>query len=146
MVEKNQMVEKTLIIGAGASGLSMGLFLRDSIVLERSHFIGGHSVSTIDDGWTFDRGPHIMFSKDKPVLNAMIGSLDGNVHECRRNNKIFVDDVLIHYPIENDLGSLSPRNRFQTVRDFVLAEFNKNSNSRNPENLEEWFVEYQRVR
>jgi len=41
-------------------------------VLEKRARIGGLSGSIIDQGFTFDAaGPHIMFSKNKDVLNLM---------------------------------------------------------------------------
>ena len=56
--------------------------------MEAASTPGGHAASFQLDGFTFDYGPHIMFSKHKDILAFMIESLGGNVHECRRNNKI----------------------------------------------------------
>ncbi|MBJ7609342.1 MAG: NAD(P)/FAD-dependent oxidoreductase [Candidatus Dormibacteraeota bacterium] len=37
----------------------------DYFVLEKAERAGGHAVSTSVDGWTFDRGPHIMSSRNQ---------------------------------------------------------------------------------
>ena len=98
---------KTAIIGAGASGLSLALMLDGEFtIFEQSGRTGGHCQATVRDGWTFDQGPHIMFSKNTDVLDFMIKSLGDNVHQSTRNNKVFVDRRMVKYPFENDLASL----------------------------------------
>jgi protoporphyrinogen oxidase len=129
----------TAIIGAGASGLSLALMLDgDVTIFEQSDRTGGHCHATIRDGWTFDRGPHIMFSRDRDVLDFMIASLGDNVHQSRRNNRVFVDGRMVKYPLENDLASLSLEARTRCLLDYL---FNDQSYlAENPSNLDEWFV------
>lgn len=129
---------KHLILGAGASGLSLGLLIPDAIVIDQSPSPGGHARSIIDDGWVFDRGPHIMFSREQLLLDLMVGSLGENVHQCKRNNIVCVNDKILRYPIENDLGSLEPGDTFNAVRDFIQARVNQLDRSE-VENLEQWF-------
>ena len=129
----------TAIIGAGASGLSLALMLDgDVTIFEQSDRTGGHCHATIRDGWTFDRGPHIMFSRDKDVLDFMIASLGDNIHQSRRNNRVFVDGRMVKYPLENDLASLDIDARARCLLDYLI-----NAQSRladHPSNLDEWFV------
>jgi protoporphyrinogen oxidase len=129
----------TAIIGAGASGLSLALMLDgDVTIFERSDRTGGHCHATIRDGWTFDRGPHIMFSRDQDVLDFMIASLGDNVHQSRRNNRVFVDGRMVKYPLENDLASLTLEARTRCLLDYL---FNQHAAlADNPSNLGEWFV------
>jgi protoporphyrinogen oxidase len=129
----------TAIIGAGASGLSLALMLDgDVTIFEQSDRTGGHCHATIRDGWTFDRGPHIMFSRDKDVLDFMIASLGGNVHQSRRNNRVFVDGRMVKYPLENDLASLDIEARARCLLDYLFNE--SASLAASPANLDEWFV------
>ena len=130
---------KTAIIGAGASGLSLALMLDDDVsIFEQADRTGGHCHATIRDGWTFDRGPHIMFSRDKDVLDFMIASLGDNVHLSRRNNRVFVDGRMVKYPLENDLASLTLETRARCLLDYL---FNERSHlAENPANLDDWFV------
>ncbi len=129
----------TAIIGAGASGLSLALMLDgDVTIFEQSECAGGHCHATIRDGWTFDRGPHIMFSRDQEVLDFMIASLGDNVHQSRRNNRVFVDGRMVKYPLENDLASLTLEARTRCLLGYL---FNDHSRlAENPSNLDEWFV------
>ena len=127
------------ILGAGPAGLSMALFLDGtSEVLEAADHPGGHAASFFDQGFTFDFGPHIMFSKNKPVLQFMIDSLDGNVHECRRKNVVSFRNRLVKYPFENALASLPLEDNLACLKGYVYnpykAKFPK------PANLREWLL------
>lgn len=124
------------ILGAGASGLSLAVLTDlDFLVLEKTDEPGGHAVSTSVDGWTFDRGPHIMFSRNPLLLECMVSSLGDNVHQCRRNNKVSVAGVLARYPIENDLGALPHPLRADALISLLDAQVRDGE----PRNLAEWF-------
>ncbi|MEO6858364.1 MAG: FAD-dependent oxidoreductase [Solirubrobacteraceae bacterium] len=125
------------ILGAGASGLSLALLTDlDHLVVEKAQRAGGHAVSTSIDGWTFDRGPHIMFSRNQLLLECMIGSLGDNVHRCRRNNAVAVAGVQARYPIENDLAALPHPLRADALISLLAAQ----AAGGDAHNLAEWFV------
>jgi len=96
------------ILGGGISGIALAAQLGEDVeVLEKRARIGGLCGSIIDQGFTFDAaGPHIMFSKNKEVLNLMVTTLGDNVQQRRRDNKIWFKGRLVKYPFENDLASL----------------------------------------
>lgn len=124
------------ILGAGASGLSLALLTdRQVLLLEGASAPGGHALSTSVDGWVFDRGPHIMFSRDQLLLDCMVGSLGDNVHRCRRNNKVAVAGALARYPLENDLAALPLPLRSEALISLVRAR----ASNRSASNLAEWF-------
>jgi len=130
---------RTGIIGAGVSGLSLGLLLDgDFEIFEAADDVGGHAASIVDHGWTFDRGPHIMFSKRADVLEFMIRSLRGNVHASRRNSKVCIDGHFAKYPIENDLAALPTELRNRCLLDFLFNEHRDMIGE--PRNLHEWFL------
>lgn len=133
------MPATTGILGAGVSGLSLALLLDDEYeIFEAMPHVGGHSSSIIRDGWTFDRGPHIMFSRNQDVLDFMIGSLRGNVHASRRNSKVCIDGHFAKYPIENDLGSLPKDLRDRCLLDFLFNDAGAAIDE--PVHLGEWFL------
>ena len=130
---------RTAVIGAGASGLSLALLLDgDVTVFESLSVSGGHCRAITVDGFTFDEGPHIMFSKDQRVLDFMINSLRGNVHQSRRNNRVCIDGAFVKYPIENDLAGLPTDHRNQCLLDFLFNEDERYA--QHADNLEEWFL------
>lgn len=127
------------ILGAGPAGLSMAMFLEGtSEVLEADNHPGGHASSFFEDGFTFDFGPHIMFSKNKNVLQFMVDSLEGNVHECRRKNVVSFKNRLVKYPFENALASLPLEDNLACLKGYVYNSYKEKYP--NPSNLREWLL------
>jgi len=127
------------ILGAGPAGLSMAMFLDGtSEVLEAADHPGGHAASFSEAGFTFDFGPHIMFSKNKPVLQFMIDSLEGNVHECRRKNVVSFRNRLVKYPFENALAALPLEDNLACLKGYVFNPYK--AQFPQPANLREWLL------
>ena len=125
-----------LILGGGISGIALAAHLDENVeVLEKRGRIGGLCGSIIDRGFTFDAaGPHIMFSKNKEVLALMVSVLGDNVHQRRRDNKIWFKSRLVKYPFENDLASLPPEDNFECIYGYLK---NPAADAK-PANLAEW--------
>src|SRR5689334_12535607 len=86
------------VLGGGISGIAFAAYLGhdDVEILEKRERTGGLCSTVIEDGFTFDAaGPHIMFSKNKDVLGKMVDALGANVHQKRRENKIWFRDRLV---------------------------------------------------
>lgn len=115
------------ILGGGLSAVSTAYFLQDSDMfdsielLEKDSTLGGLARSYMHDGVPFDVGPHIIFSKDKEILEFMIEVLGENQQRLRRSNKIFYKGRYVKYPFENDLSALP-----QDDRDYCLNAFLNN--------------------
>jgi len=122
------------ILGGGLAGLTVAAHLeQESEVLEGDSRPGGHCQSVIEEGFTYDAGgPHIMFSRNQKTLDFMIGLLDGNVYQGRRNNKIFYKGRYVKYPFENGLFDLEPQDRFECLYHYI-----KNDHPA-PKNFKEW--------
>lgn len=127
------------IIGAGPAGLCMAMFLKQPHeVLEKADHSGGLAASFSDQGYTFDYGPHIMFSKNKEVLDFMIASLGKNVQKCKRHNKISYKGKFLKYPFENDLSSLPLEDNFDCLNSFLFNPYKKKYAK--PKDLEQWLL------
>jgi protoporphyrinogen oxidase len=124
------------ILGGGISGVALAAHLGDDVdVLEKRDEIGGLCATIVEDGFTFDAaGPHIMFSKNKEVLNLMVSVLGDNVHQRRRENRIWFRGRLVKYPFENDLAALSKEDNF----DCIYGYLNNPRAGDTPHNLAEW--------
>lgn len=122
------------VLGGGISGICLATRLGDCEVLEKSSRIGGLCGSVIEQGFTFDAaGPHIMFSKNKAVLGHMVEVLGENVHQRRRENKVWYKGHLVKYPFENGLSDLPKEDCFECIFGYLQNPWTKA-----PENLEEW--------
>ena len=135
-------MKKIGIIGAGPSGILAALFLDkkqfDYEILEAASHVGGLSSTIVEDGYTFDYGPHIMFSKNKEILDFMVKSLNNNVHTNKRNNKVFFKDRIVKYPFENDLKSLPIEDNFECLMGFIDNPYQKKFAK--PKNLKQWLL------
>lgn len=127
------------IIGGGPSGLAMSLFLRGSSeVLEKEAQAGGHTGSWTDAGYTFDHGPHILFSKNQEILDWLVHLLGTNVSRRRRHNVISYKGRLIRYPFENDLASLPLQDRYECLASYLMNPYATQYQS--PKDLRQWLL------
>jgi len=134
-----KVVPRYGIIGAGPSGLAISLMLDSpSIIVERGRTSGGFAGSFFDNGYTFDYGPHIMFSKNKKVLDFMVKSLGNNVNTLKRNNKISFKHTLMRYPFENDLSALPLEDNYDCLHGYLFNPYKTKYAS--PKNLEQWLL------
>jgi protoporphyrinogen oxidase len=124
-----------LILGGGVAGLSLASFLNDSAtVLEREETVGGLSRSYSLNGIAFDIGPHIIFSKNKEILDLHTTMIPTN--KVRRSNQIVFRGRFVKYPFENDLAALEPADR-----DYCLQEFLSNPYEHyQPKNMLQFFL------
>jgi protoporphyrinogen oxidase len=125
------------ILGGGISGIALAAHLdQDVEILEKSDRTGGLCGTIVENGFTFDAaGPHIMFSKNKAVLNLMIEVLGDNVHQNRRENRIYFKGSLVKYPFENDLASLPKEDNFDCIYGYIV---NPRAHETPVTNLAQW--------
>ena len=125
------------ILGGGVSSLAFSHFYEKKVsIIEKESTLGGLCRSFIDDdGVAWDIGPHITFSKNQEILEFIISLTDMN--ELKRSNRIIHDGRFIKYPFENDLSSLSDKDR-----DYCLNTFLDNPYENYPStNMLEFFYE-----
>lgn len=119
-------MKNIIILGGGLSGISTAYFLQDKdwigniTVLEKESVTGGLCRSIRKNGYIYDIGPHILFSKDKEMLNLMLGVLDEK-NDLKRSNEIYYKGKHIQYPFENDLSKLP-----EEELNYCIQAFNHN--------------------
>ena len=129
------------ILGGGLSGISLAYFLQNYpeiekiTVLEKDDSIGGLCRSIKKDGYTYDIGPHILFSKDKEMLELMLSVLDEK-NDLKRSNQIIYKGRYVQYPFENDLSKLP-----EDDRNYCVTAFENNPyRSYDPQNMLQFFL------
>ncbi len=123
------------ILGGGVAGLSLASFIqRQCTILEINKEVGGLSRSYSMNGVVYDIGPHIIFSKNKQVLDMHTTMIPTN--RLRRSNKILYKGRYVKYPFENELSALDPQER-----DYCLKEFLSNPyEGYKPANMLQFFL------
>ena len=116
----------TVILGAGLTGCTLARLLAEAgeevTVLEAEPTPGGLCRSVTADGFTFDLGgSHIVFSRDREVLDWMQAQLGPNREERHRETKCWYRGAYVQYPFENGLHDLPPEDRFRCLDGFVRA-------------------------
>ncbi len=126
-------MKKNCILGAGLTGLSVAYFLKEeSVILEKNNVAGGLCRSFKKGPFTYDIGGHIIFSKDKEVLDFMVKILGKNVRKLYRNNKIYFKKRYVKYPFENGLNDLPKEEAFNCLYYFIKNDYPE------PTNFKEW--------
>lgn len=117
---------KTLILGGGLSGITLGRLLSakgdEVLILEKEPTFGGLCRSKEINGFTFDTGgSHILFSRDQEVLSFIHSVLSENRGERTRNTKILYKGKYVKYPFENALSELPPEDRYVCLYEYIRA-------------------------
>ncbi len=121
------------ILGGGISGITLQRFLNHhSEILEKEERVGGLCRSFWKDGFGYDIGGHILFSKYEHINTLVTEILGENVNHCRRANKVLFKGRYIRYPFENDLAALDVEDRYECLIGYLKNDFPL------PKNLAEW--------
>jgi UDP-galactopyranose mutase len=100
---------RTVVIGAGPTGLSAAFHLgEDAVLLEQNASVGGWCRSVQENGFTFDYAGHIMFSNEPYVHHLYEMLLGDNVHWQDREAWIYSKGVYTRYPFQGALYGLPP--------------------------------------
>lgn len=136
---------KIAILGAGLTGLTVGHLLNrkgvDFEVLEKEKECGGLMRTLQQDGFTFDYGgSHVIFSKNREIVDFMLNLLGENWVSNKRNTKVLYKNCYVKYPFENGLADLPVQENFECLYSFIQSYIRKQKGElKNPSNLKEWF-------
>ena len=115
----------TAVIGAGFAGLAAGAKLADAgrsvEIFEARPVWGGHTHSTNDDGFIFDEGPHVSFTKDEDVRRVFLAGAD-EVEEIKARITNAYKGKWLTHPAQCHLHGLDPELITRCIIDFVAAQ------------------------
>lgn len=117
------------ILGAGCAGLGAAHQLRqdgvEPVIFEARDHIGGHASSVnYGDGFIFDEGPHISFTKNERIQKLFAQSVgqDFQAFPSRVNN--YWKGHWIKHPAQVNLHGLAEDLIVDCIRDFIHAQHN----------------------
>lgn len=132
------------ILGGGLAGLSAAYHIEkagrlDYILLEKEVRPGGLSRSWSAKGYTFDYGPHIIYTRDEYAMGLFRSFLKGNLSQKQRENYIFLYKTLVKYPFETFLHGLPPAVIMECLEGVIDAR--EGGADRRPANFREWILQ-----
>lgn len=106
--------------------------------------LGGLLRTEIIDGFTFDTGgPHILFSKNKEILQKIAGFLGDNITRIERKAFVSYRNKYVPYPFENGIYVLDPESRSKIGIDLIGAMINSAKNPDwFPSTFKDWIYGY----
>lgn len=132
---------RVAIIGAGIAGFGASYFLNSEgirpTIYEKESYYGGHTASFNHDGFIFDDGPHISFTKNKRIQELFAESVNHEyeIIQSRVNN--YWQRHWIKHPVQCNLYGLDNGFIVSIIDDFVKAQY---SPKEEIQNYEEWLV------
>ena len=131
--------KQTTILGAGLAGLSCSYHLghENCILFERNSYAGGHIYSHERDGFIWDEGPHLSFTKHPYVRELFERSVDGDFLEYECNISNWYRDDWIPHPAQSNLYAVPEPDRTACLNDFLNTR-KTIAEDKVPANYAEW--------
>jgi UDP-galactopyranose mutase len=134
-----------VVLGGGLAGLMAAHTLQAAgdqgwVVLEQADRVGGHARSIVVDGYTFDYGPHILFTAD-PELERLIHDLLGDNLRAQERRALIHHDVVgatTRFPFQAHLYGLPVPLVQECLVGLVEAVAHRAAGAPHPTNYEEW--------
>ena len=121
---------KTLLLGAGLTGLSSGYHLGDNcLVVDSSTEPGGQTKTLEHNGFFFDSGLHFLNFKDPWTRKWLSEDIGVPLELKDRNSKVWIHDRLIPYPVQNHLSSLPLKYKMSYGTSAFFASLNSDHSS-----------------
>lgn len=112
------------VLGSGMAAMGAAHSLREAgetaVCFDAPQYAGGHTASfPTSDGFVFDDGPHLSFTKDGRIADLLADAVDGDY----RTVEAIIDNVWnghrMRHPVQLNLHGLPPELIVSVLEDFV---------------------------
>jgi len=130
-----------VILGAGMAGLGASYHFKengfDCLIFEKENYPGGKAASFKKDGFVFDDGPHISFTKDERIQGLFAESIKNNYETLQVGVNNYWKGHWIKHPAQVNLFGLPNDLVVEIINEIIEAK-----NIPNPKinNFKEWLV------
>jgi len=118
------MSKKTIVLGAGISGISaayhLGLKNIDATIYEKDSEWGGLCGNFTLDGFRFDKSVHLSFASDEYVQKLMYGETPYHKHAPEASN--YYEGCWVKHPAQNNLFPLPAETKVKILSGFIENE------------------------
>jgi protoporphyrinogen oxidase len=131
------------ILGAGMAGLGAAYRLRQegvsAVVYDKLGFPGGHATSfTHEEGFIFDDGPHVSFTKDERLQKMFAENVGGEYETLHAYVNNYWKGRWVKHPAQCNLHGLPEDLVVDVLRDFVHAQHTQEEAE--IRNYEDWLL------
>jgi protoporphyrinogen oxidase len=131
-----------VILGAGMAGLGAAYRLRGErrtcVLYDKNTFIGGHAGTVYhSDGFCFDFGPHVSFTKDERIREILATAVNGAFEDLRYDLNNYWQGHWIVHPVQTNLYGLPADLVTRILLSFIEEE---RKPVREVENYAEWLT------
>lgn len=116
---------RSLIIGAGVSGLSFANFTDDPdyLILEADQEIGGYCKTVARDGFVWDYSGHFFHFKHKELEQYLLDRMPADeVRVVEKVTRILYGDRLVDFPFQKNIHQLAQDEFIECLYDLVFRE------------------------
>ena len=133
---KNIVVVGTGMAGFGAARYLHGKSIRP-VVFDKNPYYGGHTASFRDkNGFLFDFGPHISFTKDSRIQNLLAQYVDQKYEAIQVKLDNYWRGLRLTHPVQLHLNGLPKDLIVEIIADFVK----EHGVERKIQNYEDWLI------
>jgi len=132
---------KIAVLGTGISAFGAAQRLAgepaEVVLYDKASYFGGQTVSfRSPQGFVFDKGPHVSFTKDVRMQNILAEAVDGNFRTVRYQLDNLWRGIRLPHPVQTNMYGLPVDVIAKTITDFVQQL------AATPEikNYEDWLV------
>jgi protoporphyrinogen oxidase len=115
---------RTLIIGAGMSGLATAAFIKDSdyLVLERDGEIGGYCKTVKQDGFVWDYSGHFFHFKNKEIADYLHARMPKqSILDVEKKSFIHYRGQMVDFPFQKNIHQLPKEELIECLVDLYFA-------------------------
>jgi protoporphyrinogen oxidase len=132
-----------VILGSGMAGLGAAHHFHQNGMATRMYdkntYPGGHTATYVhDDGFIFDDGPHISFTKDERLQDLFASNVGGEYETLQAYVNNYYKGHWIKHPAQANLHNLPTDLKVRCVLDFIEAS--KKEIVAEPANYLEWLI------
>ncbi len=131
------------VLGTGLAGFGASHRLRaegiDTVLYDKNAYHGGHTASHHMDGFIFDEGPHVSFTKDERIRQLFADSVQGRYEIVNAEISNYWQGYWIKHPAITNLYGLPSDLMVSILRDFIERPKVSEDSIRN---YEDWLVAY----
>lgn len=130
---------RVAILGSGMAGFGAAHRLRamgvEPVIFEKLAHYGGHTASYQHQGFTYDEGPHVSFTRDERIQKILSENIGGKYETLNASVHNLWKGHWIKHPAQVNLHGLPTELVVNIIKDFVEAQ---NAPEKPIRNYQDW--------